>query len=342
MENEKKILSIIIPCRNEEKFIGKCLDSVAAQDYPKENFDVLAVDGMSDDGTRKIIGDYREKFPFIKLLDNPEKFTPFAMNIGIKNAKGDFIIFMGAHAEYALDYVSRCVTAAEKSNADNVGGIAKISSCQGLPAKAIAGVLSSPFGAGDARYKTLLPKEPIETDTVFGGCYKKEVFSKIGLFDERMIRSQDMEFNMRLKKAGGKIMLFPDIVVNYYPKSNFREFFVHNFWDGVWAIWPLRIMKTTFKLRHYLPLFFVLSFLGLGILSFIWQPFLFLLFFEAGLYFVASIYFSAKISFNEKEWRLLFFLPIAFAARHFGYGVGSVFGLIKLLSKDNGAFSKKS
>jgi len=151
-----------------------------------------------------------------------------------------------------------------------------------------------------------------------------------------------MEFNMRLKKAGGKIMLFPDIVVNYYPKSNFREFFVHNFWDGVWAIWPLRIMKTTFKLRHYLPLFFVLSFLGLGILSFIWQPFLFLLFFEAGLYFVASIYFSAKISFNEKEWRLLFFLPIAFAARHFGYGVGSVFGLIKLLSKDNGAFSKKS
>ena len=335
MENEKKILSIIIPCRNEEKFIGKCLDSVAAQDYPKENFDVLAVDGMSDDGTRKIIGDYREKFPFIKLLDNPEKFTPFAMNIGIKNAKGDFIIFMGAHAEYALDYVSRCVTAAEKSNADNVGGIAKISSCQGLPAKAIAGVLSSPFGAGDARYKTLLPKEPIETDTVFGGCYKKEVFSKIGLFDERMIRSQDMEFNMRLKKAGGKIMLFPDIVVNYYPKSNFRDFFIHNFWDGVWAVYPLKFVKMSFKLRHYIPLIFFLGLLSLSMIALFWRPAILVLAVSIVFYFAVSLCFSLGIAIREKDWRYVFLMPIAFAIRHFGYGAGSAWGMIKLVTPQN-------
>jgi len=335
MENEKKILSIIIPCRNEEKFIGKCLDSVAAQDYPKENFDVLAVDGMSDDGTRKIIGDYREKFPFIKLLDNPEKFTPFAMNIGIKNAKGDFIIFMGAHAEYALDYVSRCVTAAEKSNADNVGGIAKISSCQGLPAKAIAGVLSSPFGAGDARYKTLLPKEPIETDTVFGGCYKKEVFSKIGLFDERMIRSQDMEFNMRLKRAGGKIMLFPDIVVNYYPKSNFRDFFIHNFWDGVWAVYPLKFVKMSFKLRHYIPLIFFLGLLSLSMIALFWRPAILALAVSIVFYFAVSLCFSLGIAIREKDWRYVFLMPIAFAIRHFGYGAGSAWGMIKLVTPQN-------
>jgi len=228
----------------------------------------------------------------------------------------------------------------EKSSADNVGGILTAKpAINSLKARAIALCLSSPFGAGGSfRFQS---KRSIETDTVFGGCYRKEVFDKIGLFDERLIRSQDMEFNMRLKKAGGKIMMFPDIICYYYPKSNFKDFFIHNFWDGVWAIWPLKIMKAPLKLRHYLPLLFILSFFGSGAFSFFWLPFLFLLFFELGLYFATNIYFSVKILPGKKEWRLLFILPIVFAARHFGYGLGSVFGLTKLISRNDNAFGKK-
>lgn len=143
-------VSIVIPCRNEEKFIGKCLDSVIAQDYPQKKLEVLVADGMSEDGTRKIVGEYCEKYPFIKLLDNPEKFTPFAMNIGIKNAKGDFIILMGAHANYAKDYVSRCVAVMEKSGADNVGGRVDILPIDNsMMARAIALCLSSFFWRGE-------------------------------------------------------------------------------------------------------------------------------------------------------------------------------------------------
>ena len=117
------MVSIIIPCRNEEKFIGKCLDSIIGQDYPKENLEILVIDGMSEDGTRKNIEKYTEQHSFIKLLDNPRKITPCALNIGIKNAKGKIILWMSAHNSYEKDYVSKCVKYSKEYNADNVGGI---------------------------------------------------------------------------------------------------------------------------------------------------------------------------------------------------------------------------
>ena len=342
MNNEKHLVSVVVICRNEEKFIARCLDSIIGNDYPKDRMEVLVVDGMSDDQTRAIVNKYQKRLPFVHLLDNPRKFTPFAMNIGAQNANGDYIIFVGSHCTYGKYYLSNSVRAADQSGADNVGGIWKIIP-QGASFinQAIVAVSSSLLGAGNAYYRRGQAGGPREVDTVFGGCYKKEVFKKIGWFNERLARSQDMEFNMRLKKAGGKIMMFPDIICYYYPKSNFKDFFIHNFWDGVWAIWPLKIMKAPLKLRHYLPLLFILSFFGSGAFSFFWLPFLFLLFFELGLYFATNIYFSVKILPGKKEWRLLFILPIVFAARHFGYGLGSVFGLTKLISRNDNAFGKK-
>jgi glycosyltransferase involved in cell wall biosynthesis len=323
-------ISIIIPCWNEEKFIAKCLDSVIGQDYSKDNLEVLMVDGMSEDSTREIVGEYCKKYPFVKLLDNLKRFTPFAVNIGIKNAKGDFIILMGAHADYAKDYVSRCVAAMEKSSADNVGGILTAKpAINSLKARAIALCLSSPFGAGGSfRFQS---KRSIETDTVFGGCYRKEVFDKIGLFDERLIRSQDMEFNMRLKKAGGKIMMFPDIICYYYPKSNFKDFFIHNFWDGVWAIYPLKFIRIPLKLRHYIPMFFVLSLISFLVLGVCWYQWFVAFFGFLAVYVFSMLFFSAQIAIREKEWRYLFLMPVAFAIRHFGYGIGSFYGIAKLL-----------
>jgi GT2 family glycosyltransferase len=274
------------------------------------------VDGMSEDRTREIIEDFRLKNANlkIKLIDNPRKFTNFAFNIGIKEAKGEIVMLMGAHATYEKDYVSKCVKYLKEYNADCVGGVLKTIPAENtLIAKAIAISLSHPFGAGTSYFR-IGAKEPREVDTVFGGCYKKEVFGKIGLFNENLLRSQDMEFNLRLKRVGGKILLFPDIVAYYYPQLNLKDFFLHNFKDGIWAILPFKLAKTPLKLRHYIPLFFVLTF-PISIWS----------------YILLSLFFSAQIALREKDFRLFFLMPIAFFCRHFAYGLGSIFGLIKLL-----------
>lgn len=312
----QSLVSIIIPCRNEEKYIGRCLDSIVLQDYPKENLEVLVVNGMSDDKTKEIAQNYSRQYSFIKVLDNPNKFTPFGLNLGIKEAKGEIIMRMDAHAGYEKDYILKCLKYLKEYNADNVGGVMKTLPAKNtIIAKAIAIVLSNPFGTGGSYFR-IGSKEPREVDTVFGGCYKKEVFEKIGLFNENLVRSQDLEFNLRLKKAGGKILLVPDIVSSYYPKSNLKDFFIHNFKDGIWAIYPLKFVKMPFKLRHYIPLIFVLT-LPLSI----WP------------YILLSLFFSIKIAIKEKDFRLFFLMPLAFAARHIGYGLGSILGLIKLFLK---------
>jgi len=313
MQNNLPFISIIIPCRNEEKSIGKCLNSTANQNFPKENLEVLVVDGQSKDNTRKILQDYSKKPPFLRVLENDKKFTPFGLNIGVREARGEVIMRMDAHATYEKDYISKCVKYLREYNADNVGGILKtVPKENTLIAKAIAICLSHFFGAAsDFR---LGSKEPREVDTVFGGCYKREVFEKIGLFNENLLRSQDMEFNLRLRKAGGKILLVPDIVACYYPKSTLGEFFIHNFEDGVWAIYPLKFIKIPFKLRHYLPLIFVLT-LPLSIFP----------------YILFSLFFSAQIALREKDLKLFFLMPLVFFCRHFGYGFGSILGLVKIL-----------
>jgi len=308
-------VSIIIPCRNEEKYIAKCLDSIIFQDYPKDTLEVLVVDGISEDKTREIIKRYSENFPFIKLLDNVKRFTCFAFNIGLKASRGEIIMLMGAHAGYKKDYVSKCVKYLKEYDADNVGGIIiTLPRENTVVARAIALCLSHSFGVGGAIFRKG-SKKLKWVDTVFGGCYKREVFDKIGLFNENLNRGQDMEFNIRLKKAGGKILLVPDIVVYYYPKTaNLKDFFIYHLKDGVWAVYPLKFVKTLFKLRHYIPLIFVLT-LPLSI----WP------------YIPVSLLFSAQIAIREKDLRLFFIMPLVFGARHIGYGMGSIWGLVKLI-----------
>jgi len=333
-------VSIIIPCRNEEKFIGKCLNSIVEQDYPKEYLEVLVIDGMSEDKTKEIVRDFSRKYSFIKLLDNPRKFTPFGLNIGIKNAQGQIILRMDAHAQYSNDYIRKCVENLEKYNVDNVGGIIKtLPSKNTLVAKAIALCLSHSFGTGDAYFR-IGCREPQFVDTVFGGCYRREVFDKIGLFNEKMIRSQDIEFNLRLREKGGKILLVPDIVSYYYPQSNLLGFLKHNFLDGIWVTYPLKFGIQPFSWRHLTPLSFLLI-TGLSfLLSFISKFFLILFIVIISWYITFLIYFSFKIAKREKDLRLLFLMPIVFLSRHLGYGLGSVWGLLKIFFCDGGKKTK--
>ncbi|HUS49472.1 MAG TPA: glycosyltransferase family 2 protein [Candidatus Paceibacterota bacterium] len=307
-------VSIIIPSKNEKKFILRCLGSITENDYPKDKMEILVVDGMSRDGTRELVKEYSAKYSFIKILDNPREIKAPALNKGIKEARGEVIMIMDAHSFYKKDYISRCIQYLKKYKADNVGGVIKtVPAEKTIIAEAIAISLSHPFGTGGAYFRTG-SKKIRWVDTVFGGCYKKEVFKKIGLFNENLIRSQDMEFNLRLKRAGGRILLVPEIRAFYYPSSNFEDFFVHNFQDGVWSVYILKFIKKPLRLRHYLPLIFVLT-LPLNI----W------------LYIPVVCYFSLRIALREKDLRYLFLMPIVFADRHIGYGLGSIWGIIKLL-----------
>ena len=303
-------VTVIVPCLNEERFIAACLESIIQNDYPKDKLEILVVDGYSKDKTREII----KNFP-VRVLDNPKVTTPAAMNIGIKNAKGDIIIKMDAHSVYEKDYISKCVKHLKESGADNVGGVLKsVPATNTLVAKAIALCLSHVFGAGGSHFRTGAT-EPREVDTVAFGCYKREVFENIGLYDERMAKTEDLELNLRLRAAGGKIMLFPDIKALYYPSSdNLKSFFKHNFDDGIWTTYPLKFGFVSGSWRHYIPLIFVVT-LPLSI----WP------------YIPVSLFFSFKIAMIEKNIELFFAMLLVFAARHIGYGLGSLVGIVKVI-----------
>lgn len=323
-------VSVIIPCRNEEKFISKCLDSIIVQDYPKDKLEVLVVDGMSDDGTREILKKYAQQYSFIILLDNPKKIVPYAMNIGIKNAKGEIIMLMSAHTVYRNDYISKCVKYLLEYNVDNVGGILiTLPGAESLVAKSFALALSHPFGVGNAYFR-IGSKEPRLVDTVPFGCYRKEVFEKIGLFDENLVRNQDIEINLRLRRRGGKILLVPEIVSYYHARSNLKELFSQNFWNGFWVIYSLKFARLPFSIRHLVPFMFVLSLMGSLMASILFNQFVYLFVIIAGSYFMLNLFFSFKISWR-KGIIYLFPIILSFATLHFSYGLGSIYGMLKLI-----------
>lgn len=325
---EKPEVSIIIPCRNEEKYIKRCLDSVMEQDYPKEKLEILIIDGMSKDKTKEII---EKHFSKVRILENPNKFTPFGLNIGIEAAKGDIVIRMDAHATYEKDYISKCLKYLKEYEADNVGGVIKtLPGSNTLIARAITLCLSHIFGAGNSYFR-IGSSKPQFVDTVFGGCYKKEIFKKIGLYNEKMIRSQDLDFNLRLKEAGGKILLAPDIVSYYYAQPTLLGFLKHNFLDGTWITYPLKFGVQAFSWRHLVPIVFVLSLVMTFTLSFFSKFFLFLFFFFSLFYILVNLYVSLRISKREKDLKYFFVMPFVFAVRHFGYALGSLWGFIKIL-----------
>lgn len=329
-ENNNLKVSIIIPCRDEERHIDKCLNSLLENNYPRNLIEIFVIDGISEDNTREITKRYIEKYPFIKLIDNYKKTVPAALNIGIKEARGDIIIRIDAHSTYSSNYIEKLVLWIRESKADNVGGILITKSgAETVIAQAIALSLSHPFGVGNGLFRIGI-KEPKYVDTVPFGAYRREVFNKIGLFNERLIRNQDLEFNLKLKKAGGKILLVPEIISYYHARPDLKGLFKQNFWNGFWVLYSTKFTKTPFSLRHLIPFFFVLSFCGSLILSLIYKPFIYLFILVSIAYLITNVFCSLKISFRKG---FKYFIPVllSFATLHFSYGFGSMSGLIKLM-----------
>jgi len=325
-------VSIIIPSRNEAAYISGCLDSILANDYPRELLEILVVDGMSDDGTRAVIQAYRDRFQFIKLVDNPKRIAPCAFNLGIREAAGDLIMIMGAHNTYVTDYISSCVRASDESGADNVGGIIRaVPRAPGLLSDALVLAVSHPFGVGNAcfRYGTL---EKRWVDTVFGGCYRREVFERIGLFNERLVFNQDLEFNRRLCAHGGRILLDPSILSEYHARSDLGSFCTHNFRNGSWVVLALLFSEgIPVSWRHLVPFAFVASLFCAGALSLLSPGFYWILLGISASYLATNLLVSAFVARREHDYKYFLLMPLAFACLHVSYGLGSLAAVIKTI-----------
>lgn len=319
----KPFLSVLIPCRNEVRSLGRCLASIVASDYPAERMEVLVLDGASTDGTREVVSDWAACHACIRLVENPRGSTPAALNRGIEAARGDVIARVDAHATLAITYLSRAVEYLELSGVDHVGGVMRTRAQRDGPwAGPVIVALTHPFGVGGSQFRTSHPEsgeEPRWVDTVFCGCWRRDVFERVGLFNERLARGQDMEFNQRLRRAGGKILLAPELVSEYYARAELWSFTKHNWTNGVWAVLPFAYCQgAPVRGRHLAPLALVLA-----ILITPWT---------AAVYVAANLAASAQVAWAERSWRYLVRMPVAFASLHLPYGAGSLWGVLRVLA----------
>jgi lipopolysaccharide/colanic/teichoic acid biosynthesis glycosyltransferase/glycosyltransferase involved in cell wall biosynthesis len=331
-------VTLVVPCRNEEAFMDACLQSLLENDYPRDRREILVVDGDSSDGTRAIAERFAMHDPTIRVIANPRGIIPAAMNIGIAEARGEAILKIDAHSTYAPNYVSRCVALLAESGADNTGGVLVTRPRnESAVATAIALALAHPFGSGNSGFR-IGASEPREADTVAFGCYRKDVFDRIGGYNERLVRSSDMDLNTRLRRAGGRIVLDPAISANYYPVARLDAFAQRNLLDGYWATYPLRFGSTFIRWRHAAPLIclmFALLVLALAAAS----PRLgvALLLVCAASYVVTVAWVSLSISRRERRRALFPPLVAVFSLRHSLYAVGSVWGFIRALTSPEAA-----
>ncbi len=325
-----KQVSVIIPAYNEQNYIQQAIESLLANDYPRENLEIIVIDGNSTDQTAQIVKNLQKKHPNIKLLHNPGRITPISLNMGIRAAKGQIIIRADAHALYPENYISTLVTWLERLKAANVGGVFSVLPEKTPPARAIATILSSVFGVGNALYRLKNSGEPVEVDTVPYGCWNREIFNKTGYFNEQLARNQDIELNKRIKQAGGKIFLLPWLKIFYIPRKNFSQFIRYAFKTGLWNILTVFYTKTvkSLSLRHFVPLFFTLSLIFLPLAAIFYRIFLYLLVAELVTYFALAAYFAFKDS-KKFAANPLLVIP-GFFLWHFFYGLGELSALARL------------
>lgn len=324
------MLSVIVPIYNEEKYITKCIDSMLEQDYPKDDLEIILVDGNSKDRTREIVATYTKKYPFIRLIDNPNRIAPWAMNLGIKEAKGDVIMRLDAHASYQPDYFSVLVNGLKRLKAENVGTVCKTDVLHKTPKTlAIREVLGNKFGVGNSTFRTGIDHEQ-EVETVPFGCWPKEVFEKYGKYDVRLVRNQDIELNKRIIRGGGHIYILPDTYCTYLARETYHALAKNNYGNGKWNILTVYYTKmfSSLSIRHFIPLLFLLSLVVPLLFSIIWLPFALISVATLLAYTGLLTFISIKLA-KEKHLNF-FYLITTFFVLHLSYGWGSLMGILSL------------
>ncbi len=319
-------VSVIVPVRNEQEYIEQCLMSVVGQDYPAEKMEVIVVDGLSKDDTRKTARRTLESNGLLgwRVLANPAKVTPAALNRGIEAASGQVIVRVDGHATIARDYVRKCVEVLAETGAGCVGGhMRPVGS--GLVGGAIAAAHLSPFGLGGGKFHDLSYEGP--ADTVYLGCWPREVFQTVGMFDESLYRNQDIELNSRIRSNSQDVYLSKDIIVHYHPRSSLISLARQHFQTGRWNVITRRRSPGALSIRHFVPAAFVASLLISLALIPVRGAGLYMIAGIAGAYTLANVG-AAVHSGLTHGLSGTFLLPPVFATMHLSYGLGLLYGIL--------------
>jgi succinoglycan biosynthesis protein ExoA len=325
----RPVVSVIIPCYNEVKTIGLLLEALANQVYALEQIEVLVVDGLSTDGSPEKIAESRRRWPdlSLRMIENPRRVIPSALNLGISKAIGRYIIRLDAHCVPDEHYIMRCVELLEADVADNVGGRWIIApGADTFAAQAIAAASSHPFGVGDAHYR--YAEKAAYVDTVPFGAFRRDLFDQIGLYDDMLLANEDYDLNYRIRRAGGRIYLSPDITTRYYARSSLpalaRQFFRY----GWWKTRMLRKYPESIRWRQLVPPLFVAAFVGLVFSSILHGLPRLVLWALLASYGALNVYFSALLIRQKRaDWRVGLWLPAVFATMHISWGSGFLAGL---------------
>jgi glycosyltransferase involved in cell wall biosynthesis len=321
-------VSLIIPCYNEENTIQDLLAAICEQNFPLVDIDVVVSDGMSTDTTREKIQEFADGVPELKVrvIDNPKRTIPSALNQALKVAEGEYIVRMDAHSHPHPNYIKFCLRDLEAGLGDNVGGVIQIEAAnQDWVAQSIALAAGHPLGVGDARYRT--GSKAREVDTVAFGAYHSSLIDRIGGFDESLLSNEDYEFNVRVRKSGGKVWLDPEIKATYIARPTLNALAAQYWRYGYWKLRMLTRYPETIRWRQ-LAGFFVLSWIVLGLLSIwlVWARWLLLI--EAVIYLSALLFAGIKAALGQNKAYLLLGLPLAISTMHFSWGSGFLVSLI--------------
>jgi succinoglycan biosynthesis protein ExoA len=316
-------VSIIVPCYNEQSTIRLLLEALREQTYPRAEMEVVVADGRSTDGTRAAIKAFQQDFPDleVRVVDNTHRTIPSGVNRAIEAARGEIILRLDGHSKPYPDYVANCVLAHAEGRGENVGGVWEIRpGAETWIAKSIAAAAAHPLGVGDALYRHA--KHAAAVDTVPFGSFRRALVDQVGFFDESLLTNEDYEFNARVRKSGGRIWLDPSIRSVYFARSTLADL-IRQYWRyGFWKWRMLRRYPKTLRWRQALPPLFVLSLVGLAILS-IFTPFARILFVgELILYFSILIIAGLYAAIQQGKVTLILGLPLAIAAMHLSWGSG--------------------
>lgn len=324
---ELPFVSAMIVARNEEKRIRKCINSLLHQDYPSNRYEIIIIDGESTDGTLKIIDDEKAKaetegrIPEIRIVNNPKHILAAGWNIGIKASKGEYVIRPDAHAYVEKNFISKSVEVMLRvGDADCVGGQMTTLSDTKI-GDIIKEALSSPFGVGGAKFR--YKKTAGYVDTVAFGLYRKSVFNKIGYFNENLVRTQDNDLHRRMRDAGMKFYLDPEIHSYYYSRDSYIKLAKQQFNNGVWTMINFRLRPGKMSIRHFVPLMFILAVLITLIGGLLYRPIWWLTLVGVLFHLVCGYLFAFR---RTKQISHVLVLPFVFFMMHISYGCGSIVG----------------
>ena len=330
MENFKTYtFSIIIPCLNEEDYIKNCLDSIIAQEYELNKIEIIIVDGNSTDNTLNIIHEYQENYSQIKLFRNPLKKTPISLNIGIKNSVNQIIVILGAHTKLDKEFIRYNNKFLHEKNAAATGGT-QINVGNNFIQCLIGTVMEIPFAMATARYRW--SKKEQYVDTVVYAAYKREIFEEIGLFEEKIIISEDAEINWRIRQAGNKIFFSPLIKSYYYPRNTILKFLKQMFRYGILRVNMFKKHPDSVSISHLIPPIFAISLILLLILGFFFKKLFWLLIFFIMIHLIIGLILSIN-NLLYKKIKYIFFTPLIIFLLHLFWGMGFIFGLISIKFK---------